>query len=394
MESLNAQGYRLNLLHNTAKKPSKHTKLFDNVIDIDFSSEKTFASDITNKLLGCPVDGLLCAYENYIIYRSIAADILGLPAPGLTAARASTDKYEMRSLFARHNPALNPRFCRVTSEAELLEFSRSAGYPIILKPTNLVKSLLVSRCDDEASLISAYQKTVRQIAALYRSMGITNRQPGIIAEQFISGKMCSVAAFVDKAGVAHMCDGIAELVTAQAIGYDDNFLYSRTLSTGLDEKTKAALFHTAQEGITALGLSSTPAHVELIYQGSSVKIVEIGARIGGYRPFLYEQSYGIDLVAQEVKLALSEHPEVKGTFSNHSAMFELFPRVGGVFRELRGAKNDDQYAYINHAAHRGDQIGRAEDGHKATAIIGIVESEKALFDKKCQEVSTIEVVLQ
>lgn len=370
----------------------KNEEVFEYVITLDFSSEDNFKKTLSETRDLPNIDGLLCSYENYIVFKSLAADILSLPALSVEAARACTDKYDMRTRFMQYNPGITPEFIFIDSRDRLLEFAHTAGYPLILKPTNLVKSLLVSKCNNEEELLDAYTKTLAQIDEVYRKLHITNRNPGIILEQFITGRMCSVAGFVDKNGVLHFSDGIAKLTTAQEIGFDDNFLYARKLRNNFDPELKTKIFQVAQDGVMALSMRSSPAHIEIIYNETEVKLVEIGARIGGYRPFLYKASYGIDLLEQELNTAIDAPIDMSGHFRSYSALYELFPRQTSTFVNLANVGPEGAYDYFHQVARPGDNVGRAKDGYKSPAIIGITNSDLEVFEQRCRDIERIEVV--
>lgn len=388
---LQSLGYKLGLLHDPLR-PLKHKDIFDYIIDLDFSSEQNFRADIS-KINNLPqIDGLLCSYEKYIVYKAIAAEILSLPSLSINAARACTDKYSMRTQFLAHNPGITPEFTFVDSQKQLLNFAETVGYPLMLKPTNFVKSLLVSKCSSKEELLEAYEKTLTQIDDTYKKFNVTDREPRLILERFVKGHLCSVAAFIDEQGTPHFCEGIAELVAAQEIGFDDNFLYARKLQNNFDPDLKRRILEVARDGVIALSMHSSPAHIEIIYNDSEIKIVEIGARIGGYRPFLYGQSYGIDLIEQEAKIAVGEKPNLDGTFKKYSALYELFPSTISKFVKLDNIKSSDDYTYLHEVAKPGDVVGPAKDGYKSLAIIGASASDYASFTSQCQDIENIQVI--
>lgn len=389
LQRLKNLGYNVGIFRDSTHT-LKNEAFFDWVIDLDFSSEELFAEKLKNITLP-HIDGLMCVYENYIPFKAIAAQVLELPAISVESARACTDKYVMRTRFLERDPSITPLFCRVDSAATLLNFAKIAGYPLVLKPTNLMKSLLVSKCNDEKSLLRAYEDTVSRIDEVYQRVGISSNNPGIIAEQFIEGKMCSVAAFVDDKGGVHLCDGVVSLTTAQQIGRNDNFLYLRELSTELDAQTKALILQVAREGTEALAVKSSPAHIEIIYNADGAKIVEIGARTGGYRSFLYRESYDIDLLEQEALIAIGGMPDLQGTFQNHSAVFELFPEREGEFIGVEPSLRSTDYEYLHQVASPGKFIGKAQDGYKAAAVIGIVDASDESFRHRINEIDKIKV---
>src|SRR5581483_2262215 len=104
-----------------------------------------------------------------------------------------------------------------------------------------------------------------QLEALYKKHRVYGRRPRLVVEEFVDGKTCSIAAFSDVSGQVHFCEGIVTLVNARDIGVNDNYIYSRSLPGDFSEDLGQRLFETAAKGVQALGMASTPAHVELVY---------------------------------------------------------------------------------------------------------------------------------
>lgn len=388
LDSIRSQGYKIGLfLDKTVKL--RNREAYDRIVETDFSSPEAMFTSLEGKNL--PVKGLVCTYENYIVAKSRLAEHFKVAAPSLVSAQMSTDKYLMRQAFKQTDPSITPDFGLVSSEEEVLELARHLTYPLILKPTNLVKSLLVLRCNNEAELLRNFAFAKDRVAKLYRKNKVYGRPPRLIVEEYVEGKTCSIAAFVDEKSMAHFCDGIVSLTNAQDIGADDNYIYGRFLPAEFDKDLRARLFETARKGIAALDMTSTPAHVELIYNEQEVKLIEIGARIGGYRPRMYAMSYGLDLIAQEIKLALGEMPDLSGNFRAYCAVYELFPKAEGTFAGIEGAVNTSQFAYYRVKVKKGDLVGPAKKGYKAAAVIIVSNHDKQEFSIICEAVSTLQV---
>ena len=385
---IRALGYKTGILLDN-KLTLKNPEDYDSIVPIEYDSLEQELIRLDS--LHLSVAGLLCTYENYIVAKAKLGEYFKVPAPSLLSAKLATDKSLMRRAFLDADRSISPDFHTVDSLDEVLEFARSHDYPLILKPTNLVKSLLVLRCNDEAELIANFTYAQDTIQSLYDKYHIYDRAPQLIVEEFIIGKQCSIAAFVDAGGTPHFCDGVVALTNAQDINVSDNYLYRRALPMDIDEALTKEMFEVAEKGIRALQMTSVPAHVELMYGKDGVKIIEIGARIGGYRPRMYRFSYGLNLAEQEIRLALGQTPDLRGTFDAFCAVYELFPDREGEFSHISGEEDTHSFTYYRITAKPGNAIGPAKNGHKATAIIIVVERDKQKFETLCEQVDRLKV---
>jgi biotin carboxylase len=387
-EAIHRLGYKTGLLLDS-RASTKHPELYERVISIDFSSIDTEIARL--ETLDLKMAGLLCTYENYIVAKAKIGEHFAVPTPSLLSAQRSTDKSLMRQAFIDADPAITPNFTAVNSLAEALIFAEAKGYPLMLKPTNLVKSLLVLRCNDKKELIENYEYASNTIQGLYEKYDIYDREPQLIIEECIIGKTCSIAAFVDNNGTPHFCEGIASLTSAQEIKVSDNYLYSRHLPATFNDDLTKKLFDVAEKGIRALEMRAIPAHVELIYNENEVKLIEIGARIGGYRPRMYEYSYGLDLIDQELRLAVGQQPQLRGSFKAFSAVYELFPEHEGAFAGVDGVVDTSLYHYYAVKARTDQLIGPAKNGYKAAVIIIVVEQDEQRFNEICKTIDNLRV---
>lgn len=385
IDIIHKAGYLAGILIDSSLR-RKSTAEYDRIIEVNYDK---IDEEITRlDSLDLNIAGLLCTYENYIVAKAKLGEHFNVPAPSLESARLATDKSLMRRAFLDADRTITPDFTTVDTLDEALAFARKHAYPLIIKPTNLVKSLLVLKCDDEQQLIERYTYASETIGQLYEKYNIYDRAPQLIIEEFIIGEQFSIAAFVDNEGTPHFCDGIVSLKNAQDIQVDDNYLYSRTLPAHLSEELTKEMFSVAYKGVRALKMSSVPAHIELMSGPAGTKIIEIGARIGGYRPRMYQYSYGLDLVTQEVNLALGKQPELNGSFSTYSAVYELFPEEEGFFVNVSGDFDPESLTYFRITAKDGVKVGPAKNGFKAAAIIIVTNNNKERFDEICRQVET------
>lgn len=390
IEHIHALGLKAGLLlDKTIKNPK--TDGYDIVVPIDFDqleNELVKLADVRTKVVG-----LLCTYENYILSKAKLGEYFNVPAISEQAARYSTDKALMRRAFEAYDTSITPAYAAISNEQDALAFAEQAGFPVIIKPTNLVKSLLVIRCDSADELVQNVRYAQSEIGRLYEKYHIFDRQPQLIIEQFITGPMYSIAAYVDAAGEPHFAPGVVSLISAQALGRDDNYLYRRQLPAVIEPALEKELFRVAYAGVKALGLSSSAAHIELIAGPIGVKLVEIGARTGGYRPRMYKRSYGIDLVETEIALALNHPMQMLNELKTFTAVYELFPSTEGKFAGISGQSNEllEQVDYYSLKVEPGQLIGPAKNGYKASLVIIISHPDAAEFDRLSTAIDALSI---
>lgn len=367
-EYLTSHGYTHTLLQDI-KKTKFPDKRFKNRVVTDFSDDAILLQAVDS--IKTPIDAVVTTYENYVLPTAKIAEHLGLPGISVTAAEACTDKFLMRSLFAKAPEKISPAFATVKSRDDVIAFAKMHSFPLILKPANLAKSLLVTKNHTLDELLANYEKSVNLLKTTYQKYA-PNRSPQLLIEEFLEGSIHSVDAFVDSDGTPHILDAIVDYQTGYDIGYDDNFHYSRILPSKLSDDQQNALRHCAEVGIRALGMKNSPAHVEIIMTPDGPRIVEIGARNGGYRERMHALANGIDITGAAIAVALGHVPDIISTKHEPIAVLELFPKTPGIFTQISNEETLralPSLTYLSIKAKPGTQVGKAADGYKMAAII-------------------------
>lgn len=354
----------------------------------DFSTKEGILATVDG--IKKPIDGVIATYENYVLPTAWIAEHLNLPGISVESAIACTDKYLMRDLFATAPETISPEFGEVRSEEDVRHFATTHDFPLILKPANLAKSLLVTKSNNLDELLKNYQRTVEQIDAIYAKYS-PHRQPKIVIEEFLEGPAFSVDAFTGRDGKPLVLEHVVDYQTGYDIGFDDNFHYSRILPSRLSPEDQAAIRHCAVLGITALGMKNVPAHAEVIMTPKGPRIIEIGARNGGYRERMYGMANGIDITGAAVALALGQSPKVSATKNESCAVLELFAKTPGKFSHLaceEELRNLPSFNYLSIKAKRGQFIGKAADGYKMAAVIILHHADATQFARDLEFVNT------
>lgn len=356
-------------------------KKFKHRVVADFSDTAALFTTVDAIHAANPVHGLLTTYENYILSAARIARHLGLPGISEEAALACTDKELMRELFMAAPEKISPDFSVVASEEDVRKFADTHPFPLILKPANLSKSLLVTKSNTLDELVKAYHATMKHISTVYAKYA-PDRTPKLLIEEFLEGPIFSVDAFVDAAGEPHVLENVVDYQTGYDIGFADNFHYSRLLPSRLPYDTIQTIRHTAAVGCKALGMMSSPAHVEIILTNDGPRIVEIGARNGGYRERMHWLANGIDITANALALSLDRPLDLAPKKQDFVGVFELFPQVAGLFKEIA---NEDELrklsssTYISIKAKPGQYVGKASEGYKMCAVVILHTSNAERF---------------
>jgi len=386
VEYIEARGHTYTFLQDTLKTKFPDKKFKHRVV-ADFSSREALLAAVDT--ISHPIDAVITTYENYVLPTAWIAEHLGLPGLPVATAEACTDKFLMRSLFDKAPEKVSPAFATVTSEEDVRQFASAHAFPLILKPANLAKSLLVTRSNNLDELVANYRHSVELLQTIYKKYA-PNRTPKLIIEEFLEGSIHSVDAFVDQSGEPHVLEQVVDYQTGYDIGYDDNFHYSRILPSKLSADDQSALRNCAAIGIRALGMKNSPAHVEIIMTHEGPRIVEIGARNGGYRERMHSLANGIDITGAALALALGKKPDVTAVRNDPCAVLELFPKTPGIFtgiKNLEMLKMLPSLHYLSIKAEEGEHIGKAADGFKMAAVIILHNNDDTQFQHDLNYIS-------
>jgi biotin carboxylase len=372
------------------KFPDKKLK---NRVVADFSDRQKLFETVDSVQKRLAIDGVMVIYESYVFIAAEIAAHLGVPAMPLEAARACTDKFLMRQKFADAPIKVSPDFALVESEQDVRDFAAKFGFPLILKPAHLAKSLLVTKSRSLEELLQNYERTAKNIDAVYAKYA-PRVKPKLVIEEFLEGPVHSVDA--DSNATPHVLDGVVDYQTGYDIGYDDNFHYSRLLPSKLAQEDIERIREAATVGCQALGMKNSPAHVEIILTREGPRIVEIGARNGGYRERMYWLADGLDIIGNAVHIALGEPLAIESSKNEPVAVLELFPKTPGIFdgianeAELRALPSLE---YLSIKAKPGNFVGKSSDGYKMCAIVVLHHQDFEQFQKDLEFVNANVTVL-
>jgi biotin carboxylase len=344
------------------------------IVNIDFTSKASIQNSLQNHNL--EVTGILLAgYEQYVQGLATLNELFSLSGLDKDAALAATDKTVMRATLQQHNRHLAPVWAPVHSMDGVRAFADKHTFPLVLKPNNLMKSLYVSICKNMDELTAAF-------AAMQAALAHKNTT--VLIEEFLDGSMHTLAGFVDADGAIAISNTITDCVTAKDNGVSDSYIAERIMPSYLSSHDADSVRKAAHEGVKALGLKGVALHIEIMLTSDGPKIIEIGARLGGYRRRMYQLSQGVDLYEGLVNAAIGLPFTFTDIEQNHVCVIELFAKRDGT---LVGIQNVDAirdlpaYRQLVQKYDIGSHVGRAQDGKRAVAFVILAHKDRAEIDR-------------
>lgn len=330
-------------------------------------------------------ENLLCIYtraeQSIENFSKVIPHVPYLRTPTADSLEWSINKYKMRRRFNAHDSKITPKFMRVKDQSkETIEtITKKIGFPLVMKPTGLAQSILVSNVYHKEELEQVLKNTFRKIKQVYKDSGGRGGDPAILVEQFIEGHMYSVDGYINSRGKIYFCPPVV-IKTGKEIGFDDFFGYQQMTPTNLLPESIKELERVSSVGVRALGLRSIPFHAELIKNEKGFKIVEIGPRVGGFRAELYEMSYGINHFANSVKITIPQKPIIPKRVKGYSAALKVFAKKEGIIKAIKGIKIIQGLESLKHLSINkkvGDRAKFAKNGGKSVFNVLMFNADKS-----------------
>lgn len=335
---------RIMLLRDTRVADAKdYTKIsgLDLYVTCDFSKPEKIAEALLpyqDEFLA-----ITCRSEQFMRrFIQVLPHVPYLRTPTTESLKWASDKYEMRKRFRLYDKKITPTFTIVkgNTKEERERVIKKIGFPMVVKPTNLAASRFVSICYHEDELETTLRRTLRDIKKVYEQEHHL-QDPKVIAEEYMEGAMYSVDSYVDSRGKVYHCP-LVRVKTGKEIGHDDFYNYLQMTPSGLKPESVEKAEATAESGIHALGLRSTTAHTELLKIDGEWKIIEVGARIGGFRQVIHDLSCDINHTLNDILIRIPKKPIIPKKCKGFACAIKWFPAKEGKIIEMKGTKRVEQ----------------------------------------------------
>ncbi len=310
------------------------TGLFKEIIcDCSDPNEiQTILKPYTDRLLA-----VTYRYENsFEALRRVLPFLPYIQHPSESSLLWCTDKRLMRDRLSNYDSSLTPKYQYLESGdmQNLDALTRGFTFPVIVKPSGLVGSLLVEQCKDAPELHNRLTHTFEIIQDVYDKEYRLNK-PGVLVEEMMQGDMYSIDAYVTHDGRI-FCLPLVQVITSYSMGLPGFYGYQRITPTSLSEDESRRAFAAASAAIRALSLSSSSAHIELFRTKDGWKIIELGPRIGGYRDIMYRQAYGVEHFYNDIAIRMGQEPQMPNQPIAHASTITLYADKEGVIKSVEG----------------------------------------------------------
>ncbi len=311
------------------------TGVFEEVV-CDFSNDGELRATIRRfednlLLVSCSGEG------SQMDFQRVLPHIPYVPAPTERSLEWATHKGKMRELIGAYSPQLVPKVQPVenANEGEIQKVLGALTFPVMIKPTGLSDSALVTKAHNEDELRVALDDAFDALHDTYkRNRG--NGKPGIIVEEFMDGDQFTIDGYVDAVGNIYLLPLLHSISSNRITGLGGFNIYQVETHHGLTDEEIAVGKRASEDAIHAIGLRSSIAHIELFKTADGWKIIEIGARPGAYRQEIYEVSYGVDHALNELLIKIGLPPEMGKGHLTHSQLVKVYPQTAGILSEIEG----------------------------------------------------------
>jgi biotin carboxylase len=247
-----------------------------------------------------PLDGMISWQETHMPQLAYVADVLGLPGAGQDAAGRCRDKRLTRGALAAAEVP-QPRSVPADSLEQALAAAEEIGYPVVIKPSDLVASFGVVRVDGPDEMPGRYAAT-----SSIPVPSVPGYRVIVLVESYADGDEISVDSAVHAGTVHPLC--LARTRTS----FEPYFVETGHLVDAADPlRHDPALSNLLQRAHDAIEFGFGVTHTEIRLTSEGPKIIEVNGRLGGdLVPYLGLRATGIDAGVNAARVACGLAPVV------------------------------------------------------------------------------------
>ncbi len=342
-------------------------KLFDEIVELPPIEEVVATASVLERFAAqAELDGVLVQSEAALAPGAWLAAKLGLPGVGIDGALACLAKHVSRSELAAASVPV-PAFRLASSAAEVREFARRHGFPILLKATASVLGRLVTKIDDEPAIEAAVARMLgdlprsRDVRRLEQFARLARLELGcdptreFLVESFFDGAPVETDGLV--VGGRATTFGVLEQTVTEPPRF---YVESYRLPADRPAPELERIEDVSRAAIRASRLDTAGFSIELRTRGSEIVVIEVNARLGEDDHFadLFSSALGFAPLEAAIELALGAREAPNARVRGH---WSLAYRSGFVAGRVVGVPSELELAALEARDIRGGATVRVGD---------------------------------
>ncbi|WOX10308.1 ATP-grasp domain-containing protein [Streptomyces sp. N50] len=356
-------------VHDAAEAAPAQAAEADTVLATDLADTDALHAALAPLHADRPFGRVLSLTERGLLPAAALAERLGTPGNSLHTVGLLQDKRRMRELLNARGIA-PVRTAAPRTAADLAEFCRTTGGPVILKPATGTASQAVFRV--------AGPGDAEEIWQAFEAAGGTRP----VAEEYLDGPEISVETF--------SCDGKHTVlaVTDKLVG--PSFVETgHTLPSALPAPVLDEVAALVVTFLDAVGLIEGPAHTEVKVTGNGPRVLESHNRVGGDKiRELLRRAYGLDVVSLTAGCPLGlVPPPAEAPVARRGAAIRFLTPSPGTVRRITVPDLGDSTAEVRLDVAVGDGVGPVRRSGDRSGYVIADGTDAAEAARRCEQVA-------
>ena len=284
-----------------------------------------------------------------------------------------------------------PAFAIVCSLDELQAALAQMRLPCVVKPADDTGS-------NEVRLCETVDEVKAQAARIFASRtNVRGQQTAqtVLIEEFLDAPEFSVEMFSWQGMTA--CVGITQKhLTKLPYFVEQRHIFPAALS----QQTAEVIQETVRHALEVVGVTHGATHTEVKLTGRGVAIIEINARLaGGMIPELIRYATGIDLVEQQINVAVGNSPDLSSRRTGYAGIQFLLAQQEGRLKGVRGIETIQQeiegIEQVTVTALPGKRVGPPRSAYDRLGyVIAQADSYGKVVQRLDQALTTLAVLVE
>lgn len=368
-------GYRTVVIDPNSDAPARNEA---DIFEVVGAKDKNATIGIAKKYSAKGI--VTCQMENPLFLMAEIAEELGFIFPSRESVSKARNKWLMKEAFMQAGVPC-ARGILISGDEIGRKDIKGLSFPLIIKPIDSFSSRGVFKVDSFDELQLHFPET-----CAFSSNG------KIIIEEFLNGPEVSVESITQN-GITEIIQITDKVITAYPTAVEMAHIQPSNHTIEIKEAIKTIV----KKSVQSLALDNCATHAEVKITAQGVKMVEIGARLGGdyITSHLVPLSTGVNIEAAAIQIAMGKKPNVLHKFSKAAVIQYLDLPADKTISSIGNWKQIFDSPNIIHAmvlAKPGDKIPAITDSAKRMGFViiqsdfrekGIINAQK--YIKKIQD---------